>query len=611
MAVETNLKKLLGISEAVYLGHFTEEWGGETPPDFSDQYDLITYAAWALDPEIYGLQSDWFFGENNKKRKCAFCDLTEDNGVTFKNISHAIPENLGNKRVISLEECDTCNGLGARCEEELANMLDIERVFSGARGKSGPASLDADEKLIATGKGIGKPIEIKVDISDNPIKDLGNNTLELPFRNIEYRPLLALRSILRSTWLLLSENHRQEFQIIKSIAKGETIPLPFEFFSAFSPGITLGIGRIRVWKRKQDGDTQLPPLVVALTVSNSTVIWRAPLLEKYVRGPMPPIPAFEKGDKAQVFKLTITKDEKVTSSHNLQISYDRKAEADEKDSEPKKLAETNPLRQQIIKKSEVEVSLLRGETQLVEWIKIEKNIQKIRGDFSGASEILFRSKENGIRLEFVWDSKVGGFTQNLSFNPVGKSPETALVGLDFAKAYMTATRGDTLVFKDGSTIVSYPFEEASFVKNEAQKLEQIKIDLEKLRDANKVANISLKCPIPTDRDTVMIAATAIVLGVPIRVNMEMSFVIQMQKASYDTIIQETKPIRLMLGKCLGAFGNVSELSEDKVGPIRIEAIFNNPLDLKSSVTKDDGTTVELKIDTNSPEFIFERFLKNS
>ena len=65
----------------------------------------------------------------------------DNNRVTarFKNVSHAIPEALGNKRVISLEECDDCNSSYSAYEGELAKMLTVERVFAAARGKRGGA----------------------------------------------------------------------------------------------------------------------------------------------------------------------------------------------------------------------------------------------------------------------------------------------------------------------------------------------------------------------------------------------------------------------------------------------------------------------------------------
>lgn len=47
-------------------------------------------------------------GNKKNKRTCRFCGFTSSE-TTFSNISHAIPESIGNKNIICVEECDSCN----------------------------------------------------------------------------------------------------------------------------------------------------------------------------------------------------------------------------------------------------------------------------------------------------------------------------------------------------------------------------------------------------------------------------------------------------------------------------------------------------------------------
>jgi hypothetical protein len=112
------------------------------------------------------MQDEWRFGEAVVPRKCAFCSKTEFDGASFKADAHAIPENLGNKRVVSHEECDTCNNDYSICELHLAKMLAVERIFSGARGKGGPAAADAGPHMSLYGQGVGHPIRIEVDTAN-------------------------------------------------------------------------------------------------------------------------------------------------------------------------------------------------------------------------------------------------------------------------------------------------------------------------------------------------------------------------------------------------------------------------------------------------------------
>lgn len=84
-----------------------------------------------------------FFGENDKsKRICRFCGGSESTGKTFKKIAHTISESLGNKKIISNEECDECNSTFANTiEEDAFDFLKIFRVMYGMKGKDGIPTL--------------------------------------------------------------------------------------------------------------------------------------------------------------------------------------------------------------------------------------------------------------------------------------------------------------------------------------------------------------------------------------------------------------------------------------------------------------------------------------
>jgi hypothetical protein len=91
--------------------------------------------------ELYNL---YVFDENTKKtigeldknrRICRFCGKKMPN-VKFQNVSHAISEALGNKKIISNEECDTCNTkYGQGIEQDFTNYLKFYSAFFGVKGK--------------------------------------------------------------------------------------------------------------------------------------------------------------------------------------------------------------------------------------------------------------------------------------------------------------------------------------------------------------------------------------------------------------------------------------------------------------------------------------------
>jgi len=74
---------------------------------------------------------------DGKQRLCRFCRRAVPE-VTFNNDAHAVPEFLGNKSLISMNECDSCNTLLAdRYEDHLAKWFGPLRTVSQIHGKSG------------------------------------------------------------------------------------------------------------------------------------------------------------------------------------------------------------------------------------------------------------------------------------------------------------------------------------------------------------------------------------------------------------------------------------------------------------------------------------------
>jgi hypothetical protein len=81
-------------------------------------------------------------GERDKaKRKCRFCGKGQPE-VSFKKIAHSISEALGNKKIISNEECDSCNKkFGTQLEPDLIAYLDLYRSYFRVQGKNGPPKI--------------------------------------------------------------------------------------------------------------------------------------------------------------------------------------------------------------------------------------------------------------------------------------------------------------------------------------------------------------------------------------------------------------------------------------------------------------------------------------
>jgi len=75
-------------------------------------------------------------GEKNKqKRVCRFCGKKQPE-VKFKKEAHAISEALGNKKLICLEECDSCNEFFDKyIERDFIVYHDLARIMFGVKNK--------------------------------------------------------------------------------------------------------------------------------------------------------------------------------------------------------------------------------------------------------------------------------------------------------------------------------------------------------------------------------------------------------------------------------------------------------------------------------------------
>jgi len=107
-------------------------------------------------------------GEPDKsKRVCRYCNKTNPE-VSFKKVAHSISEALGNKKIITNDECDTCNEkFGTGIENDLILYLNLYRNFFGIKGKNGIPKLKGKNFEIEN-KGT---IEIKQILSDEEIND--------------------------------------------------------------------------------------------------------------------------------------------------------------------------------------------------------------------------------------------------------------------------------------------------------------------------------------------------------------------------------------------------------------------------------------------------------
>lgn len=87
---------------------------------------------------IFDHKSDPVGKKDKAERRCLFCGKDASEGATFQQVAHAVPESLGNKHLISYEECDACNqSAGKDVDSSVGIFWMFERIYFGLNGKGG------------------------------------------------------------------------------------------------------------------------------------------------------------------------------------------------------------------------------------------------------------------------------------------------------------------------------------------------------------------------------------------------------------------------------------------------------------------------------------------
>lgn len=259
------------------------------PQPFDEHYDFLFGVPYGLrdeQPKITDIGS-------RVNKRCAFCDRTEAE-TTFKKVAHLIPECLGNRHYVSNEECDECNETyGCLYEDELGRMFQVERAIQRVRTKGGgTAKVKSSTGTSYVGGGsFNTPLQIHYDEQDPFLRfQYVEGGAVLTVKAPPFKPIQALRSILKSAWLAIEPRRRERLGFLKRFIKGEICISPTEFFLFFqSEGWDAVF--LEAWQRKPDISLPTAELVVRLTFGHFVLLWCAPDPESLEHRPslLPPL----------------------------------------------------------------------------------------------------------------------------------------------------------------------------------------------------------------------------------------------------------------------------------------------------------------------------------
>ena len=180
----------------------------------------------------------------NENKVCRFCGRNE-NETTFDTIAHAIPECLGNKKLICLDECDNCNkDFANNIEDHLAAITLQYRVINMIKGKKKIPSYqtrnqktkinieDAENKLFKI---------ITSEWNEFLLLDEENKNIRVEYDFPSHIPSAAYKTLVKMALSIMSNEQINNFKIFNSWIQekdhSRTLMDTLKVIMTFIPGI--------------------------------------------------------------------------------------------------------------------------------------------------------------------------------------------------------------------------------------------------------------------------------------------------------------------------------------------------------------------------------------
>ncbi len=219
-----------------------------------------------------------YIGPSQKEnRRCRYCHRTQGDGAKFKKIGHTISEGLGNKAIITNDECDECNEyFGQNIEPHFIRFIDPLRILFGVQGK---------EHKITKIKGNNFEMELLPDTSktfnikifEEPKGDSHKNDFSISLKhNTDIIPQNLYKCLVKYAYGIIPEDLLNRFEPTSDwlLGKSEHLNLPLiriAYVNGYEPE-----PRIVVYIRSND-DSFLPYAIGEFHVLNMIYVYIIPI----------------------------------------------------------------------------------------------------------------------------------------------------------------------------------------------------------------------------------------------------------------------------------------------------------------------------------------------
>ncbi|WP_341910626.1 HNH endonuclease [Ferrovibrio terrae] len=151
-----------------------------------------------------------YIGKRDATRKCRFCKR-ESPHAQFNTKAHAVPELIGNKTLLTLEECNECNQNIGRYEDDFSKFTHFERTFNRIPGKKGIPSI-----RIPNAKSRVEARNNNINFIEGENENLFNmnfeeNVFTAKLQKQSYRPLGVYKSLLKMGLSIMPHDELENF----------------------------------------------------------------------------------------------------------------------------------------------------------------------------------------------------------------------------------------------------------------------------------------------------------------------------------------------------------------------------------------------------------------
>jgi len=206
------------------------------------------------------------FLQDSILKKCRFCNKSYPE-VKFKKEAHAIPNFMGNNSLFNKNECDSCNILFSKYENELANfMLPLNSIYS-IKGKT------KIPKYKLKGEPVIEPlIRNQIKITEIPNSAMTNkNLVELNLKLPTYIPDYIYRCLIKIALSIIPEskieNYRKIYEWLIDIKQESGIKQQM-IMSIYPSNLQIDEIVCTILEKKNECDEQIVDSILFISYSN-------------------------------------------------------------------------------------------------------------------------------------------------------------------------------------------------------------------------------------------------------------------------------------------------------------------------------------------------------